>query len=323
MPVLSTTVSRYLLFAAMLFCTGTKSYAQPADVKARIALLIDSIPPKMRSNEDEAHRMLAELQQLSQQYQHKKGTIKTLFFHAWIGYRHGSADATINRIDSALQFVQEIHEDSSLADFYILKGQCYVKKTQFNLALHNFSLALDISKRLKDLQTETGALISIGWAYMEDGKPAEAIRFFNEVLRLNPGEAYNNRALVICNIAACYNIMGDYKQAEKFALQGIAEARRLNTLTDLANGLNILGRSYYQQGKTTQAIEVLKEASQVREKVADPSMQASDYLELASLFLKIQQPGVAVFWAKKAEALSVQHSNSLKIVGAYEVLANA
>jgi len=83
-----------------------------------------------------------------------------------------------------------------------------------------------------------------------------------------------------------------------------------------------LARSYYQQGMIEKAIAILKEAAIVREKVVDPSMLASDYLELANLYRKNGQPDNALVWAKKAEVISVQNANELKVAAAYESLAD-
>ncbi len=308
-----------LLLAGRSFTAVGQS---PGD-SARIDSLISSIPLLMQSDEEQAKLHISQLQQIAQKAQHRHGIIKTLFFQAWLGYRHGVVDAVINRIDSALQHTAGIMEDSSLAEFYILKGQCYVKKTQFRQALANFSVARELAKQRHDVAMETNTLVSIGWAYMEDAKPEAAIRFFKEVLALNPAPDYSNLALLLCNIASCYNSMGNYKLATEYATKGINEARRLGRMTDLANGLNILARSNYEQGNLDLALAYLKEGSRVREKVADPAMQASDYLEIAQLYLKSKQPEDAIFWAKKAEALSTEYANPLKMVAAYDMLARA
>lgn len=296
-------------------------YAQQNNTVPLIDSLIKHLPIMMRRHEDSARQMIAELAKQSEQLKHSHGIIQSLFFKAWHSYRHNSADVTITSIDSALQHVQGIKEDTALVKFYILKGQCFVKKAQFSKAVENFNLALKVAEKRNDIANKTGTLISIGWAYMEDNKPKEAIRFFNEVLEINASANYENRAVLLCNIASCYNTLKDYKQAETFALNGIAAARSKGNHTDLANGLNILARSYYQQGRIEKAIAILKDAAIAREKVYDPSMLASDYLELANLYLKNGQPKEALSWAKKAEALSLQHTNELKIVAAYESLA--
>lgn len=277
----------------------------------------------MRSDENVARQMIARLSQLSEEKKHAHGRIQAVFSQAWLSYRHETADAAIFKIDSALQHIKGIESDTSLVKFYILKGQCYVKKADFRLALANFTKALQIADQRKDYRNKTGVLISIGWAYMEDGKYPEALKFFHEVLQLNPGENYENRAVVLCNIASCYNTTGQFKLAEEYAVKGIEAARKKNSMADLANGLNILARSNYLQGKMYKAIDFLKEASVAREKVADPFMIASDYLELADLYIKNNQITDAIDWAKKAEDLSLKNDNKLKLAASYETLATA
>jgi two-component system, NarL family, sensor kinase len=311
-----------LLFLGwLLLCQFHTVTAQLPAAKGPIDSLIRHLPAMMRQDEPKARQMIDALEQHARAQQHRHGIIQGLFFRAWLSYRHDPADFAIAKVDSALKHVLGIQQDTALVNFYILKGQCFVKKTQFAHALEQFRQALAIAKKRQDRGSQTSILISIGWAYMEDGKSAEAIPFFEEVLRLNPAPDYENMALLLCNIAACYNTMGDFPRAERYAQLGIAAARNRSSNADLANGLNILARSLYQQGYLSKAIARLKEAAIVREKVADPSMLAADYLELADLYAKKGQPALALRWAKKAEALSQQGTNALKLAAAYKSLA--
>ena len=149
--------------------------------------LITRLPAMMRSDEARARQMVDELARRSVAEQHRHGLVQSLFFQAWLSYRHDPADVAIGKIDSALRHVEGIHADTAVVKFHILKGQCYVKKLQFASALQSFTEAMKIAENRNDHATRISTLISIGWAYMEDGKPAEAVRFFEEVLRVRPG----------------------------------------------------------------------------------------------------------------------------------------
>ncbi len=312
-----------LFIGLLIFCHCCPVSARQANFNEPVDSLITHLPAMMRSNEPVARQMIDDLHRQSVQLNHRHGIIQSVFFRAWLSYRHSTADVAIAAIDSALQHLEGIDSDTALVKFYILKGQCFVKKTQFSKALENFNQAIKIAEKRNDQSSKISTLISIGWAYMEDGKPNEAIRFFMEVLQLNPSVNYENRAVLLCNIASCYNTTGNFKLAEFYALKGISAARSKVSSMDLANGLNILARSYYQQGKIEKAISFLKEAAIARGKNADPSMVASDYLELADLYSKKDQHAMAITWAKKAEALSAQNANSLKLAAAYKFLSSA
>lgn len=309
---------RACLAAALLFsgCAATRAQT-PLDT------LITRVPVLMRSDEGAARKAIEELARRAPKEGHRHGIIQSVFYKAWLAYRHDPADVAIRAIDSALQHLEGIQQDTALVKFYILKGQCYVKKTQFGPALESFGKAVKVAEARGDEASRISTMISIGWAYMEDGKPAEAIRFFDEVLQRQPGADYPHRALLLCNIAASYNTLGKFRLAEVYARQGVATARARGSSVDLANGLNILARSLYQQGKLESAITFLKEAAVVREKVADPSMLASDYLELADLYTRNGQPAQAITWARKAEAISSRQANSLKLAAVYQALASA
>ncbi|WP_316768909.1 sensor histidine kinase [Pedobacter frigiditerrae] len=315
---------KVLAIVFLVFSLSSIAFAQSAKTNAQtsnIDSLIAQVPGLMRSDKKLALQKMQQIQVLSTKANYKHGLIESAFFRSWLTYRYGSADACIKSIDSAIKNIPNISSDAAEVKFYILKGQCYVKKTQFDQAVNNFSTAIKIAERKKDFASKTGALISVGWAYMEDSKPKEAIGFFTEVLTLNPEKTYSNRALVLCNIAACYNILANYTAAERYALQGVEAARASGSMVDLANGLNILARSNYQRGKFDKAIVYLKEASKAREKVEDPAMLASDYLELADVYLKTKQADQAILYAKKAEAISYVNKIDLKLANSYEALA--
>lgn len=314
--------AKYFLFVSLII-----GYFQPVagqqNTHSTIDSLITSLPEVMRSDETKSRQMIFQLQELSEKQHYQHGIIQTVFFKAWLSYRHDPVDVTIRSIDSALRSLQGIQTDTALIKFFILKGQCYVKKTAFPEALQNFRQALKIAEDRGDQTSKISTLISIGWAYMEDGKSKEAISFFNEVLELNPSDAYQNRAVLLCNIAGCYNSLKEFSLAEEYAEKGIAAAKRLQSNVDLANGLNILAQSYYQQGRVEPAINMLKQAAIIREKVAEPSMLASDYLELADLYLQVKHLREAIHWGKKAEMISIRYGNSLKLAAANKTLAEA
>ncbi|MGV3656782.1 MAG: tetratricopeptide repeat-containing sensor histidine kinase [Chitinophagaceae bacterium] len=315
---------KYLLPLLLLFCIGSSPSQLLAQSLQQLPLdtLIRRLPQAMRSDEQQARQMIAVLEKRSLQEQHRHGLVQSLFYKAWLSYRHDPAELAIQKIDSVLQHVAGIEKDSALINFYILKGQCYIKKTQFGPALQQFNKALQVAEQRGDNAGKTKTLVSIGWAYMEDGKEEEAIRFFKEVLRLNPSPRYESRGLLLCNIAACYNSLGEFSEAASFAEEGIAVARARGNNSDLANGLNILARSRYKQGNITAAISLLKEAADFRARVADPSMLASDYLELANMYNLAGKPALAVSWARKAVTISASHNNTLKLSAAYQTLAD-
>jgi signal transduction histidine kinase len=321
------TLVKIIRFVSVLVIIGISSFpdtvsAQKADNHPVLDSLIKRIPVLMRRDENRARLLIDTLTQQSIARKYSHGIIQSLFFTAWLSYRHDPADVAIQKIDSALQHVKGIEKDTALVNFYILKGQCFVKKTEIGPAIEQFQQALKIAEQRNDHLSKTGILISIGWAYMEDGKSKDAIQFFEDALQLNPSEDYISRPLLLCNIAACYNATGEYKQAENYAEQGINSARRLRSNTDLANGLNILGRSYQEQGFISKAITCMKEAAVVREKVADPSMLASDYLQLSDLYMINKRPELALQYAKKAEEISLQQGNTLKLEAVYQSLSS-
>ena len=309
----------------ILFISLNSSFAiqlkKTNQTNAQIDSLIVKVPGLMRSNISQAQKIIADINRLSKAVNYRHGIIEGTFDRCWYAYHMGDIDKSILLLDSSLKYFPHLSTEPFPTKFNILLGQCYVKKEKYQFAIQQFSVALKAAEANKDDGGRAGALLSIGWAYMENNKPTEAIAFFIEILKMKSSGQYLDKATVFDNIAACYNSLAKYKDAENYAKQGVAEARNTNSMIDLANGLNILAGAIYQQGNSKQALIYLSEASKVREKVGDPAMLASDYMELSDIYRKSHQLSPAIVYAEKAVALSVKNNIPLKLESAYDELA--
>lgn len=307
-----------------LLC-GAPAFARqkPPAGNKQIDSLLATVPSLMRNDIVKAQANISKINKLSAAQNYQKGIIDGAFDSCWVLYHIGEIDRCIALIDQSLSHISGIYDQPLVIKFYILKGQCYVKRTQLNLAVEQFSIALKLSDKFKDDADKAGALLSIGWAYMEHGKYDEAITFFREIFKIKAANQYLNKSTVYNNIASCYNSLNKPNAATPYAMLGIAEAKRTNTNVDLANGLNILAAATYQQGKVKQALDYLNEASKVRETVGDPSMLAADYIELSDMYRKSGQFEPAITYAKKAAAVASHNKINLKLIDAYTALANS
>lgn len=294
---------------------------QPAQANKQIDSLLATVPRLMRSNIPLAEINIRKIKALSAAQHYDKGIVDGAFDSCWLLYHNGELDKCIALVDRSLAQIPGSIDQSLTIKFHILKGQCYVKQTQLDLAVDQFNIALKLADKFKDDADKAGTLLSIGWAYMEHGKYDDAIGFFNEIFKIKAPNQYLNKSTVYNNIASCYNSLNKPQQAMPYAQQGIAEAKRTDNQVDLANGLNILAGAAYQQGKVKQALTWLNEASKVRETVGDPSMLAADYIELSDMYRKNGQFNAAITYARKAAAISAQNKINLKLIDAYTALA--
>ncbi|HTH82152.1 MAG TPA: ATP-binding protein [Mucilaginibacter sp.] len=317
---------RCIVFCLLQLCCGSLFAFQTKKTDPAIRT-IDSLialaPGQIRSDIAKAQKTIATINRLSLAANYKHGVLESLFDQCWLLYHTGSIDRCIISVDSIIEHTPGIYGDPGAMKFNILKGQCYVKKTQFSLAIKEFSVALKLAEKNKDEGGKAGTVLSIGWAYMENKKFHEAIDFFTEILKIKAPNQYLDKATVLNNIASCYNSLAKYKEAANYARQAVTDSRADNNLIDLANGLNILAGAIDQQGDTKQALAYLNEASKVRAKVGDPAMLASDYLELSDMYRKNGQFAQAVAYAQKGVNISKKNNINLKLQAGYEALAGS
>lgn len=135
-----------LLFFSCLFYSVSTAVCQTVGTEVRrIDSLIGMVPKLMNSDRDEANRQIGLISTLSKQQGYEHGIIESSFYRAWYIYKYGSPDECIEAIRSALR-IPGIQKHPSEANFYILLGQCYVKKSDFRTAITFFERSREISR---------------------------------------------------------------------------------------------------------------------------------------------------------------------------------
>ena len=125
------------------------------------------------------------------------------------------------------------------------------------ISLSTVYILSSCSQRLNERDT----YITLGYAYLNQGKYQEAIVSFKEAIRINPDDAYAYHFL-----GQAYSDQGQYQEAIVF----YKEAIRINP--GFAGAYNNLGVAYFEQGHYQKAYDSYKKALQ-----HDPEMNEAHF----------------------------------------------
>lgn len=164
--------------------------------------------------------------------------------------------------------------------------------------------AMSLFDKNTDLTYQTNALNVLGQNYTQLSNFEEALKVYNDVIRINPDEL--TKCITKNNIAYVYSKMGKYKKAIDI-LSEIENNKTLqNNPLDYARVLHNKGYYLYHL-KSEKALPYLMNALKIRENNYDDSQIVSSYMHL-SLFYENSNTNEAYKWAQKAYASATNAS---------------
>jgi two-component system, NarL family, sensor kinase len=229
-------------------------------------------------------------------------------------------------MDSLLQQVKSVKEDSAGVDLYLgigkqyegtepLKAKEYYRKAidlstkiklhkaiiksltyyssalmvrdEFDSVLVYSEKALAIAREIKDSLNTGIALLNIGGAYGYLEDYEQAIRYCQEGLKLVEGKSYKGLEVQINNkLQVLYWQMAQYDKGAGFGKKAVQEARELKLPYELAQSLSNLSLNYIAQGMYTEATPLLTEALEIAKSLGNYGLESAIVLNLSDNLLK-------------------------------------
>lgn len=177
----------------------------------------------------------------------------------------------------------------------------------WQLSHKNVARAIELSQQAEALSQTAGAYGSsyspglaeswyqLGRFYLMQARYDEALEYLGQARQLyellDEGDNY---ALILNFIGTTYAHLGDYAEAMQNLLKGLAEARRIRSLTLEATSLNDLGYSLNQTGDYNQALLNLNQGLALFKELGDTEGQAMTMESLAQTYLGLKQYDAAL-----------------------------
>jgi len=190
----------------------------------------------------------------------------------------------------------------------------YTKRGLYTNALRHLFTSLNLAKKIHDPQGQVGCYNNIGIIYKEQNKLDQAIKYYNECIRLQLQDPVNYKiSYTYLNIAEIYRIKGSFDKAIEVVTLGLKAASAEGDELSTANNFSLLGNIYIDLNRFEDALKNHGQAFKIREKFNDGFGLFKSYMAYSSIYSKTGRAKEAVVYADKAFEL-VKSSGELSLL---------
>jgi tetratricopeptide (TPR) repeat protein/DNA-binding CsgD family transcriptional regulator len=168
------------------------------------------------------------------------------------------------------------NDKAAMAHTLSTLGACHLMLADYPVALSHCLAAYRIFQELKDSDTEVASLLmSIGYAYMRQGKYVEALDAFRKSLNIPGGNEEEDRhAKTLSDIGDVYTEMGDFVTALDYLHQSLQLRQESGAMTGMGSLLNSIANLYFNTGDFDKAYEFYAQGLGSFREANDAAMEA-------------------------------------------------
>ena len=223
------------------------------------------------------------------------------------------------------RLIKQAEKKNTNTDLY---RKCLALKSNFLIRDNNYKGAIAQCYQLlangeanKDTFAQITAYCGIGWAYMELNQSALALQWFRKALSFMPAFQSPYYSVIYSNMAAVHGALEQFDSAEYNINIAASLARKHETLSFLANTLNIKADIFILTNRDKQAEPLLKEALAIRQKLGDPYYIVSDMSQFALYYAHNGQATKSISLVKQGLHLARTMNITSKLPLLYHSLA--
>lgn len=209
--------------------------------------------------------------------------------------------AQTNRIDSLVQSIGELNEDSSMVTAYLDIGREYFD-TDLNMTIHYMDSAIQLGEKVDYKKGLADAYNLKGRAYAQLGNFQEAILTFQEALKFYQeiGDQ-TGEANILSNQGSIYFRLGNSTRALELHFQSLSISEQLDNKLRIGTSLNNIGTVYSKNNSTIQeALTYFKRSLQVFEEINLESGMAIAAMNIGEVYFLDSNYDSATFYHQKA-----------------------
>ena len=164
--------------------------------------------------------------------------------------------------------------------------------------------SLAVAQRFGFQAIEMRSLVNIASVYLEQDKPAEALEYLQQSLKLRSDEDPHTYAIAIGHIAKAYRGLGNFEQALAFGHESLQLMESLGDTATASYALKELGSINFQLGHFERAEEHFERSLAIIHSVGDRKGEAETKLLFAKLLVAQEKTAQAVDTVQSALVLA-------------------
>jgi tetratricopeptide (TPR) repeat protein len=249
----------------------------------------------------------------------RSGGDRGVLAHALLEYGQtslstGDYAGALGAAQQAVRIFRDLKDAAGEAQADNVSGSAQLYSGDYDGAIRAFEDALQLDRRLRDAQGEITRLSNIGNVYFFQGKYLDAQNSYERALARveeTSGESWNanRRELVLTNLAALYEQLGQYQKALEYYQRALGGSQQMAP-SERAQLLSNAGTLYRRLGDAVKALETYRAAQALyaREHLSDGEIHVLQDIGIA-LALDFQDLNGAVAAFTKALASAEGSAN--------------
>ena len=207
-----------------------------------------------------------------------------LLFLGLAEYYENDYTRALAYFNKSLDIFKKTGDKALIGKAYCNIGMIYFRRDKFEEAMSYYNRSLEILQGIEYLRAAAITRMNLAVLYDHLGDYDRALSEYNSVLRESE-ETGNARVLmmVLCNLGEVYNRLGHYKLGLKYLRDSISVANQIGSLFWKASALLHLGISNSENGNTSIAKNLFKEAVELNKVIGEKGKQFEVRLELQKI----------------------------------------
>ena len=248
---------------------------------------------------------------------------KTYLYQCYALMGQGKRDLAVALADKKIAALGSLpHYTELLVRFLTVRSRLYIRQNKHREATDLAFKAISMADELGSPAMQMQGRNAMGLAHMEVGNNREAIQWFLKGISHTPQSDTLPFYEVLCaNVSSCYNNIGKYDSALRFAQLAKTLSVQRQNLSTSANILNIEADIFLNLKQPDKAEANLTQALAIRERIGDLNFLLADMGQLALLYAQTGKTDKGISLAKAALALADANKVPSKKIFIYQSLA--
>ena len=261
--------------------------------------------------------------ELADRLNNKPDEVKARYYISFALTNKGMIDSSLTVADHCLAILNSGVKDPMLV-LHVLnqRGRCFMRKNKYKEAIEMGYRVISGAEAEKSILLQMKGKTLVGWAYLEMGQSAEALKWHLSALRTSPDTVQQQRySILFANLALNYSGLGKRDSGFYFIERAIRYSRQNEDLFALSNSLAIYAQLLVRSGQAPLAEEPLKEVIVIRKLIGDPFYIVSDMAQLGLYYAHNGQPEKGIAICNEGILIARQYGIITKLSFLYGTLA--
>ncbi len=205
---------------------------------------------------DEAIKNLMEAYNMKSESSRPSHVGQIIGMLGYVYYADGQFETAAGYYEEALTYFEQVNARRPIAISTSTLGSIYFQANEFDKAKQKFKEALQIKEELKDTLLMSTDIINLAMLYEREGKLDSALTYASWSREI---DKKNNNLIglteTLRHLSSINLKMGNYRQAEQFALESLESAKNVGSLTLVRDAYYLQYVVFKETGKPSLALE--------------------------------------------------------------------